>query len=65
MNLKTFVEQHEFCRENNTPEGCGCKGCSGEDYEDCADFMVKNSRCYAVNMMCDSAEVENDAAVKN
>lgn len=36
MSLKDFKEQEEYCRKNNTPEGCGCNGCPGEDTV-CAD----------------------------
>ncbi len=36
MDLKEFKQQEKYCKENNTPEGCGCKGCPGENTV-CAD----------------------------
>jgi len=36
MSFEEFKEQDKYCRENNTPEGCGCTGCPGE-HEICAD----------------------------
>lgn len=36
MSFKDFRKQEKYCRENNTPEGCGCVGCPGE-HNICAD----------------------------
>ena len=39
MKLSEFNEQDKFCRENNTPEGVGCRGCPARDKEHCADAL--------------------------
>lgn len=36
MSFEEFKKQDEYCRENNTPEGLGCEGCSGKEGV-CAD----------------------------
>jgi hypothetical protein len=40
MTLKEFLEQDEYCKENNHPEGCGCCGCPGEGLDFCADALT-------------------------
>jgi len=39
MRYREFIEQDEYCRANNTPEGKGCKGCPAENEEHCADEL--------------------------
>lgn len=39
MTLKEFLEEDEFCRDNNLPEGKGCSECEGEEREYCADEL--------------------------
>jgi hypothetical protein len=39
MNLHEFLEQDEYCFEQNTPEGLGCSMCSGSKTEYCADRL--------------------------
>lgn len=37
MKICEFIEQDDYCRKNNTPEGPGCTGCPGEHDKVCAD----------------------------
>jgi hypothetical protein len=64
MPLQEFIEQDRFCRKNNVEEGCGCKGCPGENDNRCADWLIneKNIGCYAVQCVCDRAESDNEDA---
>lgn len=36
ISFEEFLEQEEYCKKNNIPEGCGCVGCKGENSV-CAD----------------------------
>jgi len=37
MKYKEFVEQDEYCKAENTPEGKGCDDCPAKDH--CADEL--------------------------
>lgn len=39
MKYREFIEQDEYCRANNNPEGKGCAGCSAENDKHCADEL--------------------------
>ena len=40
MSLKEFVEEYEYCKGYNTPEGEGCSNCKGNKREYCADELI-------------------------
>jgi len=38
MKYREFIEQDNYCKTNNIPEGKGCSGCPGEN-QHCADEL--------------------------
>jgi hypothetical protein len=41
MRIEEFLDQDNWCKKNNIPEGVGCLGCPGENKSYCAD-MIRN-----------------------
>ena len=39
MKMIEFIEQDEYCKVNNVPEGIGCDGCPAKDKNMCADRL--------------------------
>ncbi len=44
MRMLDYLKQKKYCRENNTPTGCGCDGCPGENNKYCADWLINTGK---------------------